>query len=177
MSAPTWDSWRKIALAVPESKLVVTCPYGSHRDQLRQQWVRAGLEGNRLSFVPAVSQQEYFRQYQSIDIALDPFPYGGGTTTCDALWMGVPVVSLRGKTAVGRAGASILNQVNLPKLVANNVEEYVKIAANLAGNLPALAELRRQLRARMRQSPLMDAVGFTRDIEAAFRRMWLQWIQ
>ena len=92
---------------------------------------------------------KYFQLYQSIDIALDPFPFGGGTTTCNALWMGVPVVSLAGKTAVGRGGLSILSNVGLPELVAKNPEEYVRIAVDLATPVTAgsrLAELRSTLR-------------------------------
>jgi protein O-GlcNAc transferase len=114
----------------------------------------------------------YFEMYHSIDIALDTHPYGGGTTTCDALWMGVPVMSLVGKTAVGRAGLSILSNVGLPEQVARSDEEYVRIAAALATDLPRLAHLRSTLRQRMQASPLMDAPRFARNMEAAYRQMW-----
>src|SRR5208337_4322502 len=100
---------------------------------------------------------EYLRIYEHIDVALDPFPYGGGTTTCDALWMGVPVVSLAGETAVGRGGLSILSNIGLPELVARDPEEYVRIAAELARDLPRLSNLRATLRQRMQSSPLMNA--------------------
>src|ERR1700689_362610 len=97
---------------------------------------------------------EYFQLYHCIDVALDPFPYGGGTTTCDALWMGVPVVSLAGRTAVGRGGLSILSNVGLADLVAYDIEQYVSIARRLASDLPRLNALRQGLRDRMRNSPL-----------------------
>ncbi len=118
---------------------------------------------------------EYFDVYQRIDVALDPFPYGGGTTTCDALWMGVPVVSLAGQTAVGRGGLSILTNIGLPDLAARDPEQYVQVAAELAQDLPRLAGLRATLRERMRSSPLMDAPRFARNVEAAYREMWRQW--
>ena len=117
----------------------------------------------------------YFQRYQSIDIALDTFPFGGGTTTCNALWMGVPVVSLAGRTAVGRAGLSILSNVGLPELVANTPEQYMRLAVRLANDLPRLKDLRSTLRARMQASPLMDAPRFARNIEAAYRQMWRNW--
>jgi predicted O-linked N-acetylglucosamine transferase (SPINDLY family) len=117
------------------------------------------------------------RLYQQIDIALDPFPCGGGITTCDALWMGVPVVSLVGNTAVGRAGFSILSNVGLPELAARDTEQYVDIAVAMAQDLPRLADLRTTLRDRMRNSPLMDASRFARNVEAAYRAMWCRWCQ
>ena len=118
---------------------------------------------------------DIFGIYQQIDIALDPFPYGGGTTTCDALWMGVPVVSLTGQTAVGRGGLSILSNVGLAVLVAQDTEEYVRIAAELARDQLRLGKLRSTLRERMQESPLMDAPRFARNVEAAYRGMWQQW--
>ena len=110
--------------------------------------------------------------YNQIDVALDPFPYGGGTTTCDALWMGVPVVTLAGRTAVGRGGVSILSQLGLESLVAADPARYLEIATDLAGDAPRLHDLRRQLRARMKTSRLSDGVAFARDLEAALRGMW-----
>ena len=121
------------------------------------------------------NDRRYIQSYQRIDIALDPFPHGGGTTTCDALWMGVPVISLAGQTAVSRAGLTILTNVGLTELVAGSLEEYVKIAADLAGDLPRLAALRAELRQRMQASPLMDAPRFARNIEAAYRQIWRRW--
>ena len=99
-----------------------------------------GIDPQRVRFAGIVPASEYLHLYQQIDIALDTFPYGGGTTTCDALWMGVPVVSLVGQTAVGRGGLSILSNVGLPELVARSEEEYVRIAVELANDLPRLSQ-------------------------------------
>jgi predicted O-linked N-acetylglucosamine transferase (SPINDLY family) len=110
-----------------------------------------------------------------VDIVLDTHPYNGHTTNLDALWMGVPVVTLVGETPVSRAGLSQLSNLGLPQLVARTDEEYVEIATTLASDLPRLAGLRRSLRSRMEASVLMDAPGFAREIERAFREMWRHW--
>jgi predicted O-linked N-acetylglucosamine transferase (SPINDLY family) len=128
-----------------------------------------------VQIVGRVSLGDYLRQYQRIDVALDPFPYSGGTTTCDALWMGVPVVTLAGKTAASRGGVSILSNVGMPEMIATDVEQYVEIAVSLAEDWSRLAELRPRLRPRMSRSPLMDAVQFAQEVEAAFRGMWCKW--
>jgi predicted O-linked N-acetylglucosamine transferase (SPINDLY family) len=128
-----------------------------------------------LAFVDYLPAAEYFGTYRRIDVALDPFPYGGGTTTCDALWMGVPVVSLAGQTAVGRGGLSILSNLGLPELVAHDAEQYLRIAVELAQDLPRLSALRAALRDRMRSSSLMDAPRFAGNIDAAYREMWRRW--
>ena len=112
-----------------------------------------------------------------IDVALDPYPYGGGTTTCDALWMGVPVVSLAGRTAVARAGSTLLSNVGLGHLVARSEEQYVELAAALIRDQSGLTELRRDLRRRMESSPVMDARQFARDFEAALRTVWRAWCE
>ncbi|MGD0463443.1 MAG: hypothetical protein ABSB74_13245, partial [Tepidisphaeraceae bacterium] len=113
--------------------------------------------------------------YHRVDLALDTYPYHGTTTTCEALWMGVPVVSLAGRTHVSRVGVSLLSNLGLPQLVAFNPEQYVQIATDLAKDLPRLAELRRTLRPRMQASPLMDAPRFAAEVEAAYRQMWRDW--
>ncbi len=135
------------------------------------------VDPRRLKFMGKVPFYEYLKLYQQIDVGLDPFPCNGGTSTCDALWMGVPVVTLAGRTAVGRGGVSVLRNVGLPELIAETPERYLQIAAALAGDLPRLAELRRTLRERMRKSPLMDAPRFARNVEAAYRQMWRNWCQ
>ena len=140
-------------------------------DRFSQQ----GVDPTRVSFVDYLPGEQYLSQYQRLDIALDPFPYGGGTTTCDALWMGVPVITLRGKTAVGRSGVTLLNSVGLTELVARSADEYVELAKQLAGDLPRLEKLRTGLRQRMLASPLTDGPRFARSVEAAYRQMWRNW--
>ena len=154
---PVLAAWSRLLQAVPESKLLLHARAGSHRDRVRACFAEQGVATQRLAFVDSLPTAEYFHVYQRIDVALDPFPYGGGTTTCDALWMGVPVVSLAGQTAVGRGGVSLLSNVGLPELVAQDGEQYVQIAAELANDLPRLGQLRATLRDRMQHSPLMDA--------------------
>jgi predicted O-linked N-acetylglucosamine transferase (SPINDLY family) len=131
-----------------------------------------GVTSDRVTFAEMAPLAEYYRYYHHIDVALDPFPYGGGTTTCDALWMGVPVVTLAGQTAVGRGGLSILSNLGLTEWVAQDRKQCIQIAQSLAGNLARLGELRATLRDRMRASPLMDAARFARHVEAAYRIRW-----
>jgi predicted O-linked N-acetylglucosamine transferase (SPINDLY family) len=113
--------------------------------------------------------------YHRLDIVLDTFPYNGHTTSLDALWMGVPVVSLAGRTPVSRAGLSQLTNLGLPELVAHSEDDYVRIAVELAGDLPRLGQLRSTLRERMENSVLTDAPRFARNVEAAYRKMWQAW--
>jgi predicted O-linked N-acetylglucosamine transferase (SPINDLY family) len=176
-SLPVLDLWAEILQGVPRSRLIVHSYPGSHLDTVRGRFAGKGISPDRLEFPGRQPWPQYVRTYGRIDIALDPFPWGGGITTCDALWMGVPVVSLVGRTAVGRGGASILTNVGVQELVARTPEQYVQIATDLAGDLPRLAELRRTLRGRMEASPLMDAPRFARNVEAAYRQMWRNWCQ
>ena len=171
----TLDTWARLLRAVDRSRLLLFAPEGSHRELARGHLVRNGVDPQRLQFVPLRHLKQYLLQYNQIDIALDPFPYPGGTTTCDALWMGVPVVSLSGQTAVARSGMSILSNLGLAELVAQNLEQYLAIATSLAHDLPRLAQLRVTLRDRIRASALMDAPQFARDVEDAFAKMWADW--
>lgn len=123
----------------------------------------------------AAGRREYLARFHAIDVCLDPFPYAGTTTTCDALWMGVPTVTLAGGTHVSRVGASLLAAVGLPGLIARAPDEYVRAATELASDLPRLAALRRGLRDRMLGSPLCDGPGLARELEAAYRHMWRLW--
>ena len=164
--------WATLLKRVPEAKLLLHSKPGGHWKTTHDKFAAAGVDPRRVSFVGFLPYEHYFRQYHNIDVALDTMPYGGGITTCDALYMGVPVVTRLGATAVGRVGASMLTAVGLDELVAANDGGYVEIAAGLAADRPRLADLRRTLRGRMATSPLMDAAGFTTAVEAAYRRMW-----
>ena len=130
---------------------------------------------DRLLFSGQSPRDEYLAAYHDVDIGLDPFPFNGGTTTVEALWMGVPVISMRGDRFVSRMGASILSTVGLGEYVADNEEDYIAKATTLASDLTHLAELRIQLRAQLLNSPLCDGPGFTRDLESAYRTMWQAW--
>jgi predicted O-linked N-acetylglucosamine transferase (SPINDLY family) len=135
----------------------------------------AGVVPHRLEFAGRISRSDYLRLYDRIDICLDPLPNNGITTTCDALWMGVPVVTLKGKTAAGRAGAGILSTVGLSDLVSDTEDQFVKIAAGLAENRSRLSELRQTLRSQITHSPPMNAPGFARQMESAYRDAWTRW--
>jgi predicted O-linked N-acetylglucosamine transferase (SPINDLY family) len=121
--------------------------------------------------------EDYFKLYNRIDIALDTFPFNGGTTTCDSLWMGVPVVTLAGTNGVSRGGVSLLTHIGLPELIAESPERYVQIAKNLAHEKERLTEIRATLRQRMQSSALMDSKAFARNLESHFRTMWKAWCQ
>ncbi|HEY1684231.1 MAG TPA: hypothetical protein VGG19_05685, partial [Tepidisphaeraceae bacterium] len=175
ISDATIAVWGKLLERVPESRLILHAHAGTHRQELLDQFANIGILAERIEFAGFMPLAEYLAMYNRIDIALDPFPYAGGTTTCDALWMGVPVITLAGKTAVARAGCSILSQINLQELIAENAEEYINKAASVAAHKNALKELRVSLRERMQHSPLMDANAFARDVEHAYREMWNRW--
>jgi predicted O-linked N-acetylglucosamine transferase (SPINDLY family) len=175
ISAGAVAAWCDLLGRVPNSQLLLHSGQGMHRQRLRDQLAGHGIDPRRLEFFPRLSIADYFAAYNRIDIALDSFAYPGGTTTCDALWMGVPVVSRAGQTAISRGGLSILSNIGLPELVAQDRQAYLQIAAELAGDPSRLAHLRMTMRDRMRASPLMDARRFTRDVETAFREMWRDW--
>jgi predicted O-linked N-acetylglucosamine transferase (SPINDLY family) len=168
-------TWATILQAIPNSRLRLHAPAGSARDRVADFLGNRGIAAERLSFVGKTPLAEYLRQYNQIDICLDPFPYTGGTTTCDALWMGVPVVTLAGGSGVARGGVSILNNVGHRELIAESTGQYVQIANALAADPGRLVELRRTLRGQMESSPLMDAPRFARDVESAYRGMWRNW--
>jgi predicted O-linked N-acetylglucosamine transferase (SPINDLY family) len=169
--------WGRLLERVPEARLLVYARTEGHRERVRQALRAAGVDAARAEFVGRQPLGEYLETYRRIDVALDPYPYGGGTTTCDALWMGVPVVSLAGRTAVSRAGSTLLSHVGLEHLVTRGEEAYVECAARLMGDTAGLASLRRELRARIESSPVMDAPRFARDLEAAFRQAWHTWCE
>ncbi|MGO8751908.1 MAG: tetratricopeptide repeat protein [Thermoguttaceae bacterium] len=175
VSSPALAAWSRLLQAVSGSRLLLHAREGSHCDRVRGFLTEQGISAERLVFVDFQPAAEYFDVYQRIDVALDPFPYGGGTTTCDALWMGVPLISLSGQTAVGRGGVSILSNLGLPELIASSPDQYVTIAVELAQDLSRLSELRATLRDRMQASPLMNAPRFARNVEAAYRTMWQRW--
>jgi predicted O-linked N-acetylglucosamine transferase (SPINDLY family) len=154
---------------------MLRCPAGSAAQRVLAALAGHGIAAERVERVGHLSWDEYVDLYHRQDIGLDPFPYPGHTTSLDSLWMGVPVVTLSGGTAVSRVGASLLRTIELPELIAGDIERYISIASALAGDLSRLAELRGELRERIRRSPLADGAHFARDVEAAYRQMWLTW--
>jgi protein O-GlcNAc transferase len=177
VTAPALDAWRQILLAVPGSRLIIHAAEGKHRQRVLDFFAEGEVDPQRLEFVGFAPTTEYLQQFSRIDIALDPFPYSGGTSTCDALWMGVPVLSLAGQTAVARSGLSILTNIGLPQLVTHSPQEYITLATTLASETDQLADWRSTLRERMQNSALMDEAGFAQEVESAYRQMWKNWCE
>jgi predicted O-linked N-acetylglucosamine transferase (SPINDLY family) len=172
ISLAAQKAWSEILTVVRSSRLIMTTHGSRQGRELAARFASWGIDENRLEFVDRLPWHKYMEIYRRVDIALDPFPYGGGISTCDALWMGVGVVSLAGKTAVGRSGKSILSNVGLPDMIGNDIRQYISIAVELAGDLPRLKSLRENLRERMRRSPLMNAGQFAADLESLYCQAW-----
>jgi predicted O-linked N-acetylglucosamine transferase (SPINDLY family) len=169
------DLWAKVLAAVPGSRLILGCPEGESRSMVREVFAAQGVDAQRIEFLSSLPRPKYLDTYNRIDIALDPFPYNGITTTCDALWMGTPVLTLAGALPASRAGMSLLNTAGLSEFVAHTPEEFIAKAVSLTQDLKALSSLRASLRERMRESPLTDANRFARHMEAAYRTAWRHW--
>jgi predicted O-linked N-acetylglucosamine transferase (SPINDLY family) len=168
----TLGLWAKVLVAVKESRLLLLVESERQRARILELMARDGIDAARIEFTGHRRRGEYLRLYDQIDICLDPGPYNGITTTCDAIWMGVPVVSSIGQTAAGRGGLSILSNLGMPGWVAENDDDFVRIAAELAGDFEGRRELRKTLRDRMRGSAMMDGKRFARNVETAYRGMW-----
>ena len=180
ISSEVLSLWVELLSRVPNSRLLVkndALRDGSVRELWLNKFREYGVPESRLELIPRVAAYaDHLDLYGQVDIALDVFPYNGTTTTCEALWMGVPVIGLRGKRHVGRVGASLLARVGLSDLVAETPAEYVDKAAELAADHARLTELRHALRERMRNSGLGDSALFSRTLEQAFREMWQRWL-
>jgi predicted O-linked N-acetylglucosamine transferase (SPINDLY family) len=170
--------WAQVLAAVPGSRLMLLIgdvENSAARQRTEALFAQHGIAPEQLQLVGRHPLAQYLALHHQVDIALDPFPYNGGTTSVHSLWMGVPVVTLAGSTAVSRVGVTILANAGHEELIAHSVEDYVAIAAGLARDLPRLDKIRAELRARMQASPLIDADGLTRALEAACRTMWQTW--
>lgn len=167
--------WAEILRALPGSRLALK-NFGSSLEVMQQTiqeiFVGSGIAPEQLTLLGhAASQKMHLAQYGNIDIALDSFPYNGTTTSCEALWMGVPVVTLAGRTHAGRVGVSQLSNLNLTEFICQTRDEYIATALQWATDLAGLSALRKQLRARMTASPLTDAQRFTKNLEQTFLAM------
>ncbi len=164
--------WAAVMRAVPESRLLLMAPVGRPRDRVRRLLEAAGVVPERVQFVDFRPRRRYLETYRRIDLCLDTLPYNGHTTSLDAYWMGVPVVTRVGNTVAGRAGWSQLNNLRLADLAAFDDEQFVATACALAADRPRLRELRTTLRERMRRSPLMDGRRFAAALERLYRQAW-----
>ena len=172
VNEPTLARWARVLGRVKNSRLLLLCVTGRHRESVLACLNGHGVSPDLIEFAEPRPRRGYLELHHRVDIALDTFPYHGHTTSLEGLWMGVPVVSLVGERPVSRAGLSLLTNLGLPELAAHSEEAFIDTAAQLAHDLPRLAELRSTLRARVEASPLMDAPRFARGIEAAYREMW-----
>jgi predicted O-linked N-acetylglucosamine transferase (SPINDLY family) len=178
ITARTLETWARVLVAVPSARLVIKCVGAdapSERDHLLGSLSEHGVHPDRVTILGRTSQPDHLAAHGGVDLMLDTFPQSGGITTMDALLMGVPVVTLLGQRVTGRASASFLTTLGLTDLVAQTPDEYVEIAARLAGDLERLARERATLRERLLTSPLGDAALYTRAVEAAYREIWHRW--
>ena len=168
------EVWGRLLREVDGAQLILHAQPGAHREKIWERFAAAGVARERVRFFDWLSVDQFYTLHHAIDIALDPFPTVGGTTTCDALWMGVPVVSLVGSLPIGRSGRSILQQVGLGELAVNSEEQYMEAAAALAGDWGRLGKLRGELRGRVLEG-LGNGAKFVADLEGVYRRVWREW--
>jgi predicted O-linked N-acetylglucosamine transferase (SPINDLY family) len=173
-------AWARILRGVPGSRLLMKYKgWGDEevRNRFLALFAQHGIPPHTLEMLPPSSLLDYLATYHRIDLVLDTFPFSGSTTTCEALWMGVPVVTWPGATFASRHSLSHLSAIGLPDTIAGNLDEYARLAVSLAGDLPRLAALRAGLRPRMATSPLCDGKRFAANLVASFRRVWRQWVE
>jgi predicted O-linked N-acetylglucosamine transferase (SPINDLY family) len=181
VNAAVIQAWASILTAAPGTRMIIknkALSAPEARERFFAAFAGYGIGPERIELMGLVpSLEEHLASYSQIDLALDTYPYHGTTTTCEALFMGVPVVTLAGRAHVSRVGCTLLHLAGLDMFVAGNEGDYVQLAATLAARWPEWIDLRGQLRGRLQQSPLMDEAGFIRKVESAYRSMWNQWCQ
>jgi predicted O-linked N-acetylglucosamine transferase (SPINDLY family) len=168
--------WAKLLHETPASKIrLAAIPSGRPQQRIIDLFEGQAIGRERIDFIPRLPYQEYLSAISNVDIGLDPFPYNGGTTSFDILIMGVPYITLTGVRSISRGGSSILSNLGLPKLIASNHYDFISKARELANSPSKLKELRSSLRERLNQSPLMNGIEFTNNIEQLFRSCWRNW--
>jgi predicted O-linked N-acetylglucosamine transferase (SPINDLY family) len=171
--------WAAILRNVPHSRILFkyqAMDTELMRDRFQGWFSKEGIARERVQFQDRSLLSDYLASYGQMDVALDSFPYQGGSTTLDTLWMGVPIVALAGRTAVQSSSVWILKSAGLADtMVVDSPQQYVKAAEHLAGIVGQLPDLRHNIRQAMKSSPAMDEPGFTRELEAAYRDMWRTW--
>ena len=174
------ELWSRILLATPESKLTLVARGGQEenlRRHIENRFAAHGVAPERLEVLGHMSTDQYIRRYHLVDLCLDPFPFNGGTTGYDTIWMGVPFITWPGDNLVSRMGRAILKNVGLDELIADNADAYVDLAVALERDRERLKRLRQGLREKMQASPLMDGAKMARSLEDAFRGMWRRWCE
>jgi protein O-GlcNAc transferase len=174
----TIQTWAEILRRVPASRLILKTHQLSDlptADGLLASFSALGIDRDRIELRGSSGHRAFMGEYGHVDIVLDPFPYSGGLTTCEALWMGVPTITLPGEIFASRHSASHMSNAGLPDWVTGSVAEYIEMAVTRAADVPALATLRASLRETVRRSPLCDAPRFGQNLGAALRRAWQVW--
>lgn len=180
VSEAAYDVWSQVLLAVPHSRLVLKTGESFDqgvRDQVFQRFMDAGIAPERLLLLGNTSRDEHLAAFNQIDISLDPFPHGGGVTTLESLMMGVPVVSLRWPTIVGRLSASILTTLGLTDWIAETPEQYIQLAIQKTQNLRVLSDLRQQLHSIFASSIFGNTDAYVRIVEQEYRQLWRKWCE
>jgi protein O-GlcNAc transferase len=172
------EVWARIMRCLPETRLILKYmgmdDAGSVR-RFSRAFSVAGIDVERVSLRAQSPYGEHLNDYAEIDIALDPFPFNGGVTTCEAMWMGVPVVTCPGATFASRHSLSYLSNVGLTEMIAGDLNEYVELVVALADDLPRLSQIRATLRERMATSPLCDGPRFAKNLTNLLRQVWQEW--
>ena len=179
INAVVIEAWSRLLKSVPGARLLIKSELLDDEgvaDRIRGGFIAEGVDLGRIALRPWIAEtRDHLAAYGEVDIALDPFPYNGTTTTCEALWMGVPVVTLVGDRHAARVGLDLLTRVELERFAAPDMDSYVRVAAALAHDSGTLSTLRSGLRECVERSPLCDAARFAREFEAALRAAWRQW--
>jgi predicted O-linked N-acetylglucosamine transferase (SPINDLY family) len=171
---PVVHAWRRIMEAAPECRLRIRCIQFTEREVLlaaRERFVGLGLPIERVELLPPLARNVYLQAYSEVDVALDTFPYPGGTTTTEALWMGVPTITLDGVSMLARQGLALMCAAGMPEWVAGSVDEYVEKAVQICANPRQIVSMRKQVRSQVQGSPLFDTRRFARDFEDLLVRM------
>jgi predicted O-linked N-acetylglucosamine transferase (SPINDLY family) len=174
-NSPLFALWANVLHAIPHSRLLLMTK--SFKDSTARQLVlealtKLGISSERVILDYAVTTEDTLAAYHRVDIALDTYPFNGATTTCQALWMGIPVITLVGQTPAARAGLSILSTVGFQEWIAYTPAEYLDICRKLCQNLEYLQNLRQQIRLRMQSSPVLDGGSYTRHLETIYQHLW-----
>ncbi len=170
------SAWAEILRGLPGSRLVmVGIPFGQFRDRLLDKLHALGIDASRIELHGYLKRELFQAMHRTVDIALDSFPYNGGTTTCESLWMGVPVLAIAGDSTSGRTAISLLSAALLTDWLIPDRAAYVRTALERAGDPEALSQRRMHMRRHLRASPLMDGAAFAKDFEAALRSAWRDW--
>jgi predicted O-linked N-acetylglucosamine transferase (SPINDLY family) len=179
VNAAVLDLWARVLTAVPNARLLIKA-FSLHdaavRQRVRDTFAQRGVDAERVELLGSTrDHREHLALYGKVDIALDTFPYHGTTTTCEALWMGVPVITQAGQTHASRVGVSLLSAIGHCDWIATDAEQYVQLAKKMAGDRDALAHVRSTLRERVKTSPLGEVKRFTNSFESALRSIWRHW--